>query len=146
MQISEEFKKGIKERLGYNDEELQVFLDNPRNIEVLSKSLPLVGKTIVVEVTESHGCNSQHRVGDKFYFDGSGNLLTKLSPKKICIFALSELDKGMSVISELTFAGVDPNSARFKRVGCSDVGLKCGGWGHIVMEVRVEDRKKIEGK
>jgi len=31
---------------------------------------------------ESHGCNSRHPVGDKFYFDGAGNLLSELSPKK----------------------------------------------------------------
>jgi hypothetical protein len=33
---------------------------------------------------------------------------------------------------------------RFKRFGCPDVGVRCGGWGHIVMEVKVEDRKKAE--
>jgi hypothetical protein len=38
-------------------------------------------------------------------------------------------------------AGVDPNEMRFKKTGCFDVGVKCGGWGRIVMECRVEDRK-----
>jgi hypothetical protein len=23
------------------------------------------------------------------------------------------------------------------------IGVKCGGWGHIVMEIRVEDRKNV---
>jgi len=45
---------------------------------------------------------------------------------------------------ELFYAGVDPNEMRFKRAGCSDIGIQCGGWGHIVMEVKVEDRKKAE--
>jgi hypothetical protein len=31
---------------------------------------------------------------------------------------------------------------RFKRAACFDVGLECGGWGRIVMEISVEDRKK----
>jgi hypothetical protein len=31
---------------------------------------------------------------------------------------------------------------RFKRTGCFDVGVKCGGWGRIVMEIKVEDRQK----
>jgi hypothetical protein len=29
---------------------------------------------------------------------------------------------------------------RFNRVGCFDVGVRCGGWGHIALEIRVEDR------
>ena len=45
----------------------------------------LMSKTIIAEVVESHGCNSQHVVGDKFYFDGAGNLPTNLCPKKVCI-------------------------------------------------------------
>ena len=43
---------------------------------------------------------------------------------------------------ELFYAGVDPNDMRFKRIGCVDVGVSCGGWGHVVMEVRVEERKR----
>ena len=41
----------IKKHLGYTDEEMKVWLDNP-----------------------SHGCNSLHKIGQEFYFDGPGNL------------------------------------------------------------------------
>jgi hypothetical protein len=44
--------------------------------------------------------------------------------------------------NELLLAGVNPNEMRFKRAACFDVGLECGGWGRIIMEIRVEDRKK----
>jgi hypothetical protein len=81
-------------------------------------------------------------VGDKIYFDGAGNLLPKLCPKKICIYALAPMDKMVFTANELFYAGVDPNEMRFKRSGCFDVGLKCGGWGHIVMEVKVQDRER----
>ena len=27
------------------------------------------------------------------------------------------------------------------RVGCFDVGIRCGGWGHIALEVKIEDRE-----
>ncbi len=143
LKISEEIKENIKEQLGYNDEELKIYLGNPRNIDILSKSLKLLGKTIIAEVVESHGCNSQHKVGDKFYFDGAGNLLTKMCPKRICIYALAELDKLIFTANELLYAGVDPNEMRFKRISCFDVGLKCGGWGQIVMELKIVDRKKL---
>jgi hypothetical protein len=29
---------------------------------------------------------------------------------------------------------------RFKRAACFDVGLECGGFGRIVLEVRTEER------
>ena len=140
MKLSEDMQKNIKEQLDYNDEELKIFLDNPKNIEILTKSLPLLKKTIVIEVIESKGCASQHKKGDKIYFDGSGNLLTKLSPKKICIFALSVLGPLITTALELIYAGVNPTEMRFKRVGCTDIGLECGGWGRIVMELSVIDR------
>jgi hypothetical protein len=44
---------------------------------------------------------------------------------------------------ELFYAGIDPNAMRIKRVGCFDIGLKCGGWGRIILELKVEDRTKV---
>jgi hypothetical protein len=44
-----------------------------------------MNEKIVVEVLESKGCNSRHKAVDKFYFDGAGNLITKMNPKRICI-------------------------------------------------------------
>jgi len=144
VNISKEMKENIKEHLGYNDEELKIFLDNPRNIDVLTKSLKLLGKTIIAEVVESHGCNSQHKIGDKLYFDGAGNLLTKLCPKRICIFALASLDKLIFAANELLYAGVNPNEIRFNRASCFDVGMRCGGWGQIVIELKIVDRNKVK--
>ena len=132
----------MKERLGYTGEEMKNFRENPRNEDILIKAPELAKKTIVVEVMYSHGCNSQHRVGDKFYFDGAGNLLTALGPKRICVYALNAITPQVFTATELFYAGVDPNEMRFKRAACFDVGLECGGWGRIVMEIKVEDRKK----
>jgi len=142
MKIDEGMWQMIQERLGYTDEEMEVFRQNPRNEDVLSKAPALMNKTVIIEVVESYGCNSEHKVGDTFYFDGAGNLITKLCPKRICIYALSAAANLIFASNELFYAGVDPNEMRFKRTGCFDVGVRCGGWGHIVMELKVEDRKK----
>lgn len=142
MKISDDVWKFYQQHLGYSDEEMKKFKDNPRNADVISKAPALMNKTIVFEVVDSHGCNSQHKVGDKFYFDGSGNLLTKLCPKRICFGPLQAMPSLIYAAHEMFYAGADPNQMRFNRVGCGDVGINCGGWGHIVMEVRVEDRKK----
>ena len=142
MKVSEDLWRFMKERLGYTDKEMKIFRQDPRNKDVLSKGESLMNKTIIAEVVDSHGCNSHHRVGDKFYFDGAGNLLTGLCPKRICIYALASVATLIFTSNELLYAGVDPNAMRFKRAGCFDVGVQCGGWGHIVLELRVEERQK----
>ena len=139
--MNENTLKFIKQHLGYDEEELEIFRSNPKNADIISKSPALMQKTIVAEVVASHGCASQHHVGDRFYFDGAGNLITKLSPKRICVHALSVLSGPIVVVNELFYAGVDPNDMRLNRVGCFDVGIQCGGWGHIALEVKVEDRE-----
>ena len=132
----------MQNHLSYSNEEMKTFRENPRNADVLKKAAALMDKTIVLEVVESKGCNSQHKVGDKFYFDGAGNLITKMSPERICIYALNSMTSPIFAANELLYAGVDPNEMRFRRTSCFDVGVQCGGWGQIVMEIRVEDRKK----
>lgn len=133
--------KVMKTHLGYTDEEMRMFRENPRNEDVLSKAPALVDKTIVLEVVESHGCNSRHKPGDKFYFDGAGNLLTNRCPKKICIYALNAATGMIFASNELFYAGVDPNEMRFRRAACFDVGVRCGGWGRIVLELSMKDRE-----
>jgi uncharacterized repeat protein (TIGR04076 family) len=137
--------KLMKRRLGYNRDEMDAFRQNPRNEDILSKVPDLMGKTIILQVVDSHGCNSQHKVGDEFFFDGAGNLLTKFGPKRICVHALSAASTLIFAANELLYAGVDPNEMRFNRVACAaDVGLECGGWGRVVMEIRVADRREVE--
>ena len=134
----------MKKHLGYTDDEMRAFKNDPRNKDILSKAPALMQKTIVIEVVESHGCNSQHKVGDKLYFDGAGNLLTRRGPKRVCIYALNAATSMIFAANELFYAGVDPNQMRFKRAACFDVGVQCGGWGRIVLELKVMDRSEVK--
>lgn len=142
MSVNDQTWQFMQHHLGYSDEEMKLFREDPRNEEILAKTPELMNKTIVLEVIKSHGCNSQHKVGDRIYFDVAGNLLTKLNPKRVCLFALANIVPGVFAAGELMYAGVDPNKMLFKRASCFDVGLRCGGWGQIVMEIKVEDRQK----
>lgn len=121
---------------------MRIFRENPRNEEVLSKTEDIISKTIIFEVIDSHRCNCRHKVGDRFVYDGTGALITKLNPKKICAFVLNTLSAPVFTVTEFIYAGIDPNRIRFREIGCPDVGVRCGGWGHIVMKLKVEDRKK----
>jgi uncharacterized repeat protein (TIGR04076 family) len=101
----------------------------------------LKNKIIVAEVVDAHGCNSRHRVGDRIHFDGAGNLLTEFCPKKVCVHVLSATATLIFAANELFYAGVDPNDMRFNRASCLDVGLQCGGWGKVVVEISVKERE-----
>jgi uncharacterized repeat protein (TIGR04076 family) len=140
--VPEEIWSMMKERLGYTDEELELFKGDPRNPRVLATGMEMAKKTIVFEVVESHGCNSQHRVGTRFFFTGDGNLITKMSPSRVCAFVMPVMSQAIFAIHELWYAGVSPNELRFRRGGCFDVGIRCGGWGHVVLEAKVMDREK----
>jgi len=130
--------------LGYDAEELALFKEDPRNARVLTYAPQMRQKTIVFEVVESNGCNSGHEVGTRFFFSGDGNLITKMAPKRVCAFAMPMMTQAIFGIQELWYAGVDPDALSFRRGGCFDVGVRCGGWGHVVLEARVIDRKEAE--
>ena len=134
----------VQNRLGYDHEEMALFRADPRNARVLETGVEMRSKTIVFEVVESEGCNSQHGVGTRFYFTGDGNLITKMAPSRVCVFAVPPMSTAIFAFHELMYAGVDPNEACFKRGGCFDVGVRCGGWGHIVVEGRVLDRAEAD--
>jgi len=143
MVIDDRLLKIIQKRFNYNDNEIKEFNDNPRNEELLSLQKELSNKIIVLEVVKSKGCNSQHKIGDIIYFDVAGNILTDLCPKKICSYSLNSALMMVYAANEMLFAGIDPNEMRFKRSSCFDVGIDCGGWGNIVLELSVIDKDEI---
>ncbi len=144
--MDERLLKIIQRRFGYNDTELETFKNTPRNTELINRAKEFQNKLIILEVVESKGCNSNHKVGDKFYFDYAGNLLTELCPSKVCGYSLNSALMMIFTANEMFFAGIDPNEIRFKRASCFDVGIECGGWGRIVLELKIEEKQKIENK
>lgn len=136
----------MKKRLGFDGDEMELFRKNPRNVEVVSRAPDLMNKTIIVEVVDSHGCNSGHKKGDKLYLDAFGNLITGRCPGRVCIYALNAVSPQVFAANELIYAGADPNKMRFRRAACFDVGLACGGFGRVVMEISVKERNAAEEK
>ncbi len=138
MEISNDMWKIVKDHLGYNDEEMKLFQENPKTAGLVSKIPKLMSMKFIFEISKSHGCNAQHKVGDKLYFDGLGCLIPELSPKRICAFAISAVSQLIWTAQELVYADVDPNDMRLNRVGCLDVGVTCGGLGNVVFEFTAE--------
>jgi uncharacterized repeat protein (TIGR04076 family) len=128
----------FKQMLGYSDEEFARWKAVPRNLRLAEHMEELAKYRIVVEVIKSHGCVLNHQVGDKFYFASNGALLCSEGPPHICAGALSPLMTYAYRVVDKVGAGLDPMKYTFNRVRCIDVGVDNGGWGEILMEVRVE--------
>ncbi len=140
MAIDERLWGIMAKRLGYSEAEAEQFRSDPRNAQVLEKAAEIQKARLVLEVVESHGCASRHAVGDRIVFDGAGNLLAESSPKKIRGYALANSLMLIYAANEMIYAGIDPNEMRFRRASCFDVGLQCGGWGHVVFELHAEEQ------
>lgn len=130
----------IRKRLNLNNDEFQIIEKNPKFQRLFENALKGAGYKFVAEVIESKGCHSGHIVGQKIVFDSSGNLLTKESPDRVCAFMMPNLSILITVFFENIMNGRDPNEVMFNRTGCFDVGPACGGWGHIVLEMKAVPR------
>lgn len=128
----------IQDRLGFSDDEMETFKAEPMNATLIRRGLELQNKEIVFEFVEAHGCYSHH-AGDRLVFDPLGNLIADKCPERVCHHVITAGSAHLFAAGELLFHGIDPEKMRFKRFGCMDVGLQCGGWGHAVMELSVQD-------
>ena len=137
--VSEAMWNIVQQQLGYNDDEIKLFKENPHNESAILKLPALLNMKFVFEVMVSHGCGCKHKKGDKIYFDGLGQLIPEQSPQRICAFSISAVSQLIFTAQELVYAGVNPNDMRLNRVGCYDVGINCGGWGNIVLEFKTEN-------
>lgn len=101
MEKEEEILKRYGERVGYNEIEMEKFKEGGHRIRQI-KNLSQAAKlhTIEAEVVQSKGCNSGYQMGDKFTLDADGNFITKLCPKRMCIYLISQLTIPVALINE----------------------------------------------
>jgi hypothetical protein len=138
---TEQLTKIIQKRLVLDDEEFKAIRDTPKYQQLFKNALEASKFKLVAEVMESKGCHSGHVKGQKLFFDSSGNLLTREAPDRVCAFLMPNLVLIINSFFENLMNGRDPNEVMFNRTGCFDVGHACGGWGHVVLEVRAELRE-----
>ena len=131
--------KAIQERMGYSDEELKQFIDNPRNQKVLARLTDLAHTSVVFEIVQSHGCLVGHRKGERFIFPGAGGMDTAASAAKLCPYLMPPMTRLVAIIQERLFEGLAP-APLFNTGQCDDVGLDCTGLGRVIIEARIEKR------
>ena len=136
--MDETMMDGIKQMLGYTDAQWETWKNNPRNLKVVENLGDFLKYKVVAEVTSAYGCAAGHKVGDRIVFGGDGTLLCRENPEKICFGLLSPLTPYVGGVLDKICNGEDPTQIAFNMVHCVDVGVDHGGWGEVVMEVRVE--------
>jgi len=136
----EQIAKMIQKRLGLEDMEFQTIKNSPKFQRLFENILTGSRYKLVAEIVESKGCHSGHVKGQKIFFDSAGNLLTREAPERVCAFLMPNLTVLINAFFENLLNGRDPNEVMFNRTGCYDVGPACGGWGHVIVEMRAEPR------
>ena len=137
--------KKFGQRLNYSDSEVKLLEEGGhriRHLKRLAKAAPLY--SIEAEVVKSRHCNSGHETGQKFILDVDGNFITKLCPKRLCVYLISQLTLPVAMINERLSEGLEPGDFHFMRyVRCLDVGVECLGFGEVMMKVSVVPRSKL---
>jgi uncharacterized repeat protein (TIGR04076 family) len=131
-------------RVGYTESEINKFREGGhrvRHVKRINKAASLY--SIEAEVIQSRNCNSGHLQGQKLLLDIDGNFISKLCPKKMCVYLLSQLAIPVAQINERLSEGHDPNDFHFMRmVRCPDVGVECLGYGDVMLKVQVVPRQR----
>ena len=143
--MAKDILKKYGNRVGFSPTDLdQIKEGDPRGRHIERISEVAARYSIVAEVIKSRHCNSGHNVGDRFVLDVDGNFINKLCPKRMCVYAISQLMVPVAVINERFSEGLDPNQFHFMhQVRCPDVGVDCAGYGEIMMEVKVVPRDSL---
>jgi|GEM_PF-258955 hypothetical protein len=132
------------DRVGYRDAEReQIQEGDPRLRQIRQLARAAARYSIAAVVVKARHCNSGYRVGDRFILDVDGNFLTKLCPPRLCVYLISQVPLPVALINERLGEGLDPNQFHFMhQVRCLDVGVDCGGYGEVLLEITVVPRIK----
>ena len=131
------------DRVGYSSEEREKFREGGhriRQVERLARASQLY--TIEAEVVEARHCNSGYKTGDKFILDIDGNFISKLCPKRLCVYLVSQMAIPIALINERVSEGLAPGDFHFMHiVKCLDAGVECMGYGETKVKIGVVERK-----
>jgi hypothetical protein len=129
--------KQMQKRMGYSDEQMQSFLQNPRNKRILAQREEMAKINVVFEIVKAEGCALGHQAGEKFVFPKCGAMDLKSSAPKLCAFLMPPMTRLTWLIHERMWEGLEPMPL-FEMGQCDDVGADCGGWGRVLIQARIE--------
>ena len=145
MERDDEIVKRYGERVGYSKAEIEKLKEGGyrvRHLKRLSQAAPKY--TIEAEVVKARHCNTGYKIGDKFFMDVDGNFISKLCPKRMCVYLVSQLTIPVALINERLSEGLEPDQFHFMHyIRCPDVGVECSGYGEVMLRVKVVPGVKV---
>ncbi|MBI5249000.1 MAG: hypothetical protein HY912_05845 [Desulfomonile tiedjei] len=134
--------KRFGDRVGYTEADLEQFRNDDPRVRLMEKIAAAAARySIEAMIVQARHCNSGYKTGDRFVLDIDGNFISKLCPKRLCVYAVSQLAVPVALVNERLSEGLAPNEFHFMRhVRCLDVGVECSGYGGIMMKVSVISR------
>jgi len=141
--IPDEVWQYLQNTMNYTDDEMQVFKQQPRTGQIVSRLEALIKVPVVFEVVESHGCIAGHQKGDAYLFPNGGAMDTKNSSPLLCPFLMPPMSRIMWILQERVWEGLSPLPL-FATGQCDDVGLHCNGWGKVIIEAKIMDSTEQE--
>ena len=135
--------KAFQKRLGYSDEEIEVFKADPKRSAAAQRMFhpDIMKKDLIIEVVESHGCSAGMKPGDKMIFTAMAVMDPQRSNAPWCAHAMGAIPGIVNMAQDRFVAGLDPNGMVYDHFNCADVGPMRHGWGQIVMKAYVQDRE-----
>jgi uncharacterized repeat protein (TIGR04076 family) len=135
--------KKLQEAFGYTDEEMAIYMSNPKAVKAFEKSPKFVTHRIIIEVVEAHNCIAGHKAGDRIaVMSGNALLITEKMPKNVCAFGLAAAVPRIYAIWERFYEDLDPNEMFLDHIHCPDVGCRKGGGGEIIMKLYTEEKPR----
>lgn len=144
--MTDEIVRKYAERVGYTEPEVGKFHEEGHRVRHVRRLSEAASRySIEAEVVRARNCNSGHTAGQKLVLDMDGNFISKLCPKRMCVYLISQLTVPVALINERLSEGLDPNHFHFMRhVRCPDSGVDCLGYGEVMVQVKVVPRVKQE--
>jgi hypothetical protein len=142
--MTEEIVQKYGQRVGYTESQVEKFHEGGHRVRHVNR-LSQIASLYSIEATVVHAkhCNSGHTVGQKLVLDVDGNFITKLCPKKMCVYLVSQLTIPIALINERLSEGLEPNDFHFMQYArCPDTGIECYGYGEVTVEVKAVSRKE----
>jgi uncharacterized repeat protein (TIGR04076 family) len=135
--------KKLQDLFGYTDEEMAIYLSNPKAVKAMEKAPKFVTHRIIVEVVEAHNCIAGHKAGDRIaVMTGNALLITEEMPEHVCAFGLAAAVPRIYAMWERFYEDLDPDGLFLDTIHCPDVGCRKGGAGEIIMKIYAEEKPR----
>lgn len=135
--LSKEFKEGLRNQLGYSDEQFETIEKNPKLLDIIEAGPILSSKKIVATCISAENCG-MNKVGDRYVFTGSGAMVKEETCETPCLWALSRFLPFSFIVYDRIASGLDASGMHFEYVSCPDTGCKHGGFGTAMFKMSIE--------